>query len=327
VRYRKAFLPWLFLGLTLVLFAGWPSQAEAQARGPVRSPVAVSGGYYHYPVVRYPVGPYYRYPGPYYSYPYYPYYSPFYFSWSFGTWYQYPYAYAYPYPYAFPYMYPAYAPYGYPDLTASIRLEVTPRSAEVYVDGHRAGSVDNFDGFFQRLRVAPGEHEIVLYLDGYRTVRQKLNLSSGSDQKVQYTMVRLAAGEQADPRPAEPPPDEPQNPQPYPPRQGESPQGVPRNPAPTEPGQNLRFGSVSIRVQPADAEILVDGQRWSAPETQDRLVVELSEGRHHVEVQKEGFERYSSDIQVRRGETVTLNISLLKAAGTRPTHVSLVSIR
>jgi uncharacterized membrane protein len=69
---------------------------------------------------------------------------------------------------------------------------------------------------------------------------------------------------------------------------------------------------VSIRVQPADADVLIDGERWSGPASQDRLIVQLSDGRHHVDVKKDGFEQYSSDVQVRRGETVTLNISLLR---------------
>ena len=61
--------------------------------------------------------------------------------------------------------YHAYAP------DASVRLDVKPKEAEVYVDGYYAGMVDDFDGTFQRLRVEPGEHEIELWLDGYRTVQ------------------------------------------------------------------------------------------------------------------------------------------------------------
>jgi uncharacterized membrane protein len=72
---------------------------------------------------------------------------------------------------------------------------------------------------------------------------------------------------------------------------------------------------VSIRVQPVDADVMIDGERWSGSTSQDRLVVQLAEGRHHVDVKKDGFEQYSGDVQVRRGETVTLNISLLRRSG------------
>jgi len=83
---------------------------------------------------------------------------------------------------------------------------------------------------------------------------------------------------------------------------------------PREPGAapSGNFGSVSIRVQPADAEVTIDGERWTGPATQERLVVQLSGGRHRVEVQKSGFERYANDVDVRPGETVTLNVSLLR---------------
>jgi hypothetical protein len=288
VRNHKSFASLLGLCLFLVAVTAWPSSAAAQRRGSGRGRVILVGGYYYRPFF------------------YDPFYSPFYNPWYLGSWYQYPYP------------YPPYGRYAVRDeLASSVRLEVTPRGAEVYVDGYRAGNVDDFDGFFQRLRLRPGEHEIVLYFDGYRTVRQRLYLSYGSDQRIRYTMVPLAAGEQAEPRPAAPPPqDEPAN-APYPPPdrpRGGPPQGPPRMPPTPQPapGQDARFGSVSIRVQPADADVLIDGERWSAPAMQDRLVVQLSDGRHHIDVQKDGYEKYSSDVQVRRGETVALNISLLR---------------
>jgi hypothetical protein len=58
--------------------------------------------------------------------------------------------------------------------SAALRLEVKPPEAEVYLDSYLAGTVEEFDGFFQRLRLSPGTHEIVIYLDGYRTLREKL---------------------------------------------------------------------------------------------------------------------------------------------------------
>ena len=52
-------------------------------------------------------------------------------------------------------------PYGYGYgyyARADLRTQVTPREAEVYVDGYLTGTVDDFDGMFQRLRVPLGEH-------------------------------------------------------------------------------------------------------------------------------------------------------------------------
>src|SRR5207244_6082967 len=115
-----------------------------------------------------------------------PYYDPFFFA---DPWYG---GFQYPYPYQYP-----IRPYGYRTYQpeASVRLEVKPKDAEVYVDGYYAGVVDDFDGTFQRLRVEPGEHEIELWLDGYRTVRQKVYLTQDNTFRVKYQMERLPSGQ------------------------------------------------------------------------------------------------------------------------------------
>jgi len=117
-----------------------------------------------------------------------------------------------PFAYGWGYPYEAYGPYGVYGYgrpmaeTASARLLVTPKEAEVFVDGYKAGRVDDFDGAFQRLNVAPGPHEITLFRDGYRTVTEKLYLSEGSTFKVRETMVKLAPGEKSEPPPVPPAP-------------------------------------------------------------------------------------------------------------------------
>ena len=63
-------------------------------------------------------------------------------------------------------------------------------------------------------------------------------------------------------------------------------------------------------MQPADAVVVVDGERWDRPEGDARLSVELSAGPHQVEVRKDGHRAYTSTVQVRAGEVTTLNVSL-----------------
>jgi hypothetical protein len=65
-----------------------------------------------------------------------------------------------------------------------------------------------------------------------------------------------------------------------------------------------------MRIQPADAEIFVDGEPWEVPDGADRVSVQLSEGRHRIEVRKAGFTSYAEDILIRRGGTLSLNVSL-----------------
>jgi PEGA domain-containing protein len=227
--------------------------------------------------------------------------------------------------YGFGYPWGPYPYYGgrYLAPDASVRLEVKPSEAEVFVDGYYAGIVDDFDGLFQRLHLAPGEHEIELYLQGYRTVKQKLYLTPDNTFKVKYTMERLGAGEQQDPRPepVNPPPGPAgQQPPPYRPAypdRGPAGRRMPPPPPPPPPGQQPRgsqaqsgYGSLSIRVQPADAEVSIDGEAWRSPSGQERLVVELAQGSHTIEVRKSGYRTYVTQIDVRPGETTPLNVSL-----------------
>lgn len=208
-------------------------------------------------------------------------------------------------------------PFGYPvryDIGGSLRIVAAPRDVEVYVDGYYAGIVDDFDGYFQRLHVPPGAHEIALYHDGYRSVHQKIYVAPRSSHTFHYTMTPLAAGEANEPRPVTPAPQlEPRPGAPYPaqyPPPRTPPQRVPSGPPPS-PADASRVGTLSIRVQPANAEIHVDAERWRGPEGDEHLVVQLSEGTHRVEIRKDGYQKFAADVQIRRSETTPLNVSLL----------------
>ena len=63
---------------------------------------------------------------------------------------------------AYPYEVPPNA------VTGGLRLEVTPKTAEVYVDGFYAGVVDHFNGHFHHLDMTPGEHHIVVRAPAFR---------------------------------------------------------------------------------------------------------------------------------------------------------------
>ena len=96
--------------------------------------------------------------------------------------------------------YPPFA-YGYGRPYSSLRLQISPRDAEVFVDGYYAGIVDDFDGFMQRLHLEPGQHTIQLYLTGHRTAEQQIYLQPGGTFRIRHTMAPLAAGEAAPVRP------------------------------------------------------------------------------------------------------------------------------
>ena len=84
----------------------------------------------------------------------------------------------------------------------------------------------------------------------------------------------------------------------------------PERPGDRRGPESNSFGTLTIRVQPGDAVVIIDGERWDSPEGGSRLTVQLSAGSHRVEVRKDGFKPYSSTIQIRPGEPQALNISL-----------------
>ena len=229
---------------------------------------------------------------------------------------------AYPPPYPFPYV-----------AESHLRVNVKPSQASVYVDGFFAGKVAEFDGSLQRLHLLPGEHEVVVYLEGYRSLKQHLYLGPNATRTMTGSLEKLSAGEAQEPEPKpseiEPerrePPDEatrmpPPRPStqraPMPPREPAQP-GDPRTQPPPPaapralPPEESRFASLSIRIRPGGGEILIDGERWEGPASADeRLIVQVPEGHHVIEVQREGYERFTTEIDVRRGETTPVTISL-----------------
>ena len=87
-----------------------------------------------------------------------------------------------------------------------------------------------------------------------------------------------------------------------------------RDPRDRENTPDSRTGTLAIRVQPGGATVLIDGERWQGPSGNDeRLIVQVPEGRHTVEVQREGFESFVTEIDVRRGQTAPVNVSLTRA--------------
>jgi hypothetical protein len=195
---------------------------------------------------------------------------------------------------------------------------VTPKDAEVFVDQQFAGVVDDFDGFLQSLKVEAGGHTITLYREGYRTVSREIDFRAGETFRLTFSMVALQPGEGPEPRPvpaavpdrltrpawrepadtgvAEPP-------VPAAPRE-------PQSASPVERPAAANFGALAIRVQPAGAELLIDGEAWQGADGTNRLVVQLPPGVHRVEIRKAGSETFRTEVRIEPGVTTTLNVSL-----------------
>lgn len=296
-RSRIALTGACIVALILLFAPGTADAQRAVPRSPApqgrhavpRPPVParpLPGGHYYYrgPNVYRPyyASPYYWYGGVYGGY----YSYPFYFSAGVGQ---------------YPPWYPYY-PYWYPhDPAASLRLQVTPREAEVFIDGSYAGTVDDFDGSFQRLRLYPGDHTLEVFMPGHHTLTQRLYLQPGKTFSVRAALEPLEPGEAAPVRPS-----------------GgldarTRPSGSARDrdeegqvPAGTRP----EFGMLLLRVQPGDSSITIDGDMWETSDEAGPLILQLEAGPHMIEIRKQGYRTYTTELTVRRGETTTLNVAM-----------------
>ena len=100
--------------------------------------------------------------------------------------YSYGFGFGYPYGYGYPYYGGGYyggygGSYSY---TGSVRLKVKPENAEVLVDGYYVGTVDNFDGTFQSLKLEPGPASIEVRAPGFESLRLDVRILPG--RKITY---------------------------------------------------------------------------------------------------------------------------------------------
>lgn len=170
---------------------GRPITGYAIPRGTVVPSGRPGGDYYYYPRGR----------DWYYSPWYYSRYSPYYYTgvgasiWGLGyiwdpLWYGPGYGFADPWGFGDSYGYGGgggYAAGDDPDEIegqGGLRIKVQPREARVMVDGTFAGTVDDFDGNFQRLRLDEGTHKVELQADGFEPLRFDVLIVDG--QTVTY---------------------------------------------------------------------------------------------------------------------------------------------
>ncbi len=235
-----------------------------------------------------------------------------------------PYPYYYRPVYARAYPLPKYAPYqGYYYGSGAIRTLVKPKRAEVYVDGYYAGIVDDFDGVFQKLYLALGEHVIELRLEGHRTFRQRILATPSHTQKIRHEMVPLGPGETDETEPlvesgaAESPEPQDRGARPASPPEPRQPSPPPPSTAPGPPTSTVsrstslvRFGVLTLRVQPAEAQVRIDGEVWGHLGGMEELSIHLPAGTHWIELLRDGQPTFSTEVKIQLGQTTPLNIRL-----------------
>src|ERR1700687_1348921 len=76
-----------------------------------------------------------------------------------------------------------------PDITATLKLNVEPGRAAVFLDDKYIGHASEFGGLRSML-ISPGKHRIKVGLPGYRTFETEVNLLAGQKSEVKTELVK-----------------------------------------------------------------------------------------------------------------------------------------
>ena len=244
------------------------------------------------------------------------YYSPYYFGLGYG--YGYPYFGGGYYGYGYPYFGGGYYGYygGSYSYTGSVRLKVKPRAAEVLVDGYYVGTVDNFDGTFQSLKLEPGPASMEIRAPGFESLRLDVRILPGRKITFEENMRAGDPGEARPPSAAR-----------RPPAQGPDPAAAEGRPVPpdrdAEPGppagydrQPPAFGGVRLRVEPRHARVFVDGYYVGTVDDFDSgRGLPLESGPQSIEIRADGYESLQLQVRILPDETITYEGDLTAAPG------------
>jgi len=86
----------------------------------------------------------------------------------------------------------------YPAVTATVKVDVKPARAAVFVDGLFVGHVGEFEGMGRGMLVAPGDHEIKIALPGYQTFETEIKPLANQTVEIK-TELRRSEGSLSDP--------------------------------------------------------------------------------------------------------------------------------
>lgn len=77
-----------------------------------------------------------------------------------------------------------------PDVTSELKINVQPKRAAVFLDGHYVGHASELGGKFHSMLVSPGKHTIKVELPGYRTFETVVEVLQGQKSEVKTELVK-----------------------------------------------------------------------------------------------------------------------------------------
>jgi hypothetical protein len=73
---------------------------------------------------------------------------------------------------------------------ATVKLNVVPERAAIFVDEGYAGHASDFGGAFHSMLVSPGKHRIKIELPGYRTFETEINPLPGQKTEIKTELLK-----------------------------------------------------------------------------------------------------------------------------------------
>jgi hypothetical protein len=163
-------------------------------------------------------------------------------------------------------------PYYYPPPNYGwLRTNIEPNDAEVWVDGTYSGHAYDYDGPVNHLRLPVGDHTVEFSMPGYQRFSTDFRVNPGGTTVVEYDLRPL--------------------------------------PPPGKEGYREGYGVLSVKVLPAETGISVDG-KFFAKSKGTAVDISLPAGTHQVELSKEGYTSYYTEVSVPDGGTADIDVTL-----------------
>ena len=80
-----------------------------------------------------------------------------------------------------------------PDALATVKIDVDPSRAAVFIDGVFVGHVGEFKGLARGMLIAPGTHKIRIALPGYQTFETDINPLANQKVEIKTDLVKNGA--------------------------------------------------------------------------------------------------------------------------------------
>jgi hypothetical protein len=77
-----------------------------------------------------------------------------------------------------------------PDVTSTLKLDVQPGRAAVFLDGKFVGHASEFGGVGHSMLISPGKHRIKVELPGYHTFETEVNMLVNQKSEVKTELVK-----------------------------------------------------------------------------------------------------------------------------------------